>query len=348
MKIIKTHLKSVLSAVAITTSAFAMSAANAETTLRVATWLPPTNPQNSVVWPTWGKWVEEATEGRVKVKVEQGFGHPKTMFQLVEDGIADASFSYHGYVPGRFKLPQVVEQPGLNANAEASSVALWHVYKDRLEAAEEFEGLEVLAMFTHGAGGIHTKEPINSLADLQGQKIRVGGGVQSVLAERMKVTPVGAPAPKVYEMLQQGVIDGVFMPMGEQKILRLNEVTKHVYMLPGGMYMGSFSIFINPEFLEDLSDADREAILAVSGEKLSALAGRAWDQGDKEGYEAALANGVTVHQVRPGDAMDKEFQQLIKGMDAEWLESVEDRDIDAAAALTELRSQAREYSLAAE
>ncbi|WP_407943641.1 hypothetical protein [Maribrevibacterium harenarium] len=36
----------------------ATSTIAAETTLRVATWLPPTNPQNETVWPTWEKWVE--------------------------------------------------------------------------------------------------------------------------------------------------------------------------------------------------------------------------------------------------------------------------------------------------
>ncbi len=39
----------------------------AETTLRVATWLPASSSQNDVVWPTWADWVEEATDGRVKI-----------------------------------------------------------------------------------------------------------------------------------------------------------------------------------------------------------------------------------------------------------------------------------------
>ncbi|MDX1397125.1 MAG: TRAP transporter substrate-binding protein [Oceanospirillum sp.] len=321
----------------------ASNAAFSETVLRVGTWLPPTAAQNAIVWPTWAKWVEDATEGRVKIKIEQGLGHPKTMFNLVEDGVIDASFSYHGYVPGRFKLPQAVEQPGLGVGAEAASVALWKTYEKYFKEAGEFDGLEVLGMFTHGPGLIHSKEPINSLADLEGKKIRVGGGVQSVLAERMHVTPVGAPAPKVYEMLQQGVIDGVFIPMGEQKSLRLNEVTNHVTVLPGGMYLGSFSMFINPEFMEDLSEKDRAAIRRVSGLRLSALAGSAWDGADLDGYKAAKEAGVNVKRISKNDAMYKEFVKLTKGMDQVWIDSVEDRDVDAKAALKEMRKIARDY-----
>jgi len=317
--------------------------AMAETTMRIASWLPPTHPQNAVVWPTWGKWIEEATEGRVKVKIEYGMGHPKTMFELVEDGVVDASFSYHGYAPGRFKLTQAVEQPLLGASAEAASVAHWRINEKYFAKAQEHDGLVLAALFTHGPGQIHMAEPISSLTDLKGKKIRIGGGVQGEIGKRLGVTAVGAPAPKVYEMMQQGVIDGVFIPMGEQKTLRLKEVARNVVALPGGMYLGSFSMFMSPDFLDSLSDKDRQAILSVSGEKLSALAGRAWDAGDDEGYKAAKEAGVNLNIVKTDDAMAKEFRSLAQGMDEAWVDHVADRGVDAKAALEELRSIARNY-----
>ncbi len=334
-------LPALLAGVALSASAF--SALAADTTLRVGSWLPPSHAQNAVVWPTWAKWVEEATEGRVEVVVEYGLGHPKTMFELVEDGVIDASFSYHGYVPGRFKLTQAVEQPLLGVSAEAASVANWRVFDKYFAKANEHEGLEVIGLFTHGPGQIHMADPVDSLSDLKGKKIRLGGGVQGELGHRMGVTAVGAPAPKVYEMMQQGVIDGVFIPMGEQKSLRLKEVAKNVIALPGGMYLGSFAMFMNPDFLADLSPKDRKAIMNVSGEKLSAMAGRAWDQADKAGLKAAQDAGVNITMVKEGDALANEFVELTKGMDEAFLKSVSSRGVDAKAALTELRQIARNY-----
>lgn len=317
----------------------------AESVMRVASWLPPTHPQNAIVLTTWGKWIDEATQGRVKMKIEYGMGHPKTMFDLVEDNVVDASWSVHGYIPGRFKLTESVELPNLNANAnaEAASVAFWRVSNKYYKQANEHEGLVVAALFTHGPGQIHLAEPINSLADMKNRKIRLGGGIQTQLGERMGVTAVGAPAPKVYEMMQQGVVDGVFIPTGEQKTLRLNEVTKQLVLLPGGMYVMSFSIFMNPDFLNSLSKEDKAAILAVSGEKLSALAGRAWDGGDAEGLIVAKNAGVSILEVKKGDLIDQEFQSMIVGMDEDYLERVSKRDVDASAALKELRKIARNY-----
>jgi len=338
-----TNMNFLKTAAAVTLGVSLSAGAMAETTLRIASWLPPTHPQNAVVWPTWSKWVEEATEGRVKVAIEYGMGHPKTMFELVEDGVVDASFSYHGYVPGRFKLTQAVEQPLLGTSAEAASVAHWRTFEKYFAKANEHEGLEVIGLFTHGPGQIHMATPVSSLADLKGKKIRLGGGVQGEIGHRMGVTAVGAPAPKVYEMMQQGVIDGVFIPMGEQKSLRLKEVARNVVALPGGMYLGSFAMFMNPDFLADLDAKDRDAIMAVSGEKLSAMAGRAWDAGDAEGLKAAQEAGVNITMVKDGDALAAEFKELTKGMEQTFLDSVADRGVDAKAALAELRDIARSY-----
>lgn len=316
----------------------------ADTTLRVGAWLPPTHAQNATVWPTWAKWVEEATQGRVKIKMEYGLGHPKTMFDLVEDGAIDASFSYHGYVPGRFKLTQAVELPLLGVNAEAASVAHWRVFNKYFAKAEEHDGLEVLTLFTHGPGQMHLADPINSLSDLKSKKIRLGGGIQGELGKRFGVTAVGAPATKVYEMMQQKVIDGIFIPMGEQKSLRLKEVAKNVVALPGGMYLGSFSMFISPDFMASLSKEDQAAIRSVSGEKLAAMAGAAWDKADEAGLKAALEAGVNVQQVKADGKMAAEFREVAKGMDEAWIERVADRKVDAKAALAELRDIARNYN----
>lgn len=314
------------------------TSAVADTVLRVATWLPPGHAMNAEMWPTWGKWIEDATEGRVKIKLEYGMGHPKSMFDLVEDGVVDASFSYHGYVPGRFKLPQIVEQPGLDSNAEDASVALWRVQDKYFKKADEFEGLTLAAIFTHGPGYVHTIKQVDSLAALEGKKIRIGGGIQTDLGKRLGITPIAAPGSKVYEMLQQGVIDGVFMPMGEQQSLRLYEVAPNVLAVPGGMYLGSFSIFINPDFLADLPKKDRNAIMSVSGEKLSAMAGKAWDNADAKGLKFAKSKGVNITSTK---ALAKEFKQMSKGLDHEWIESVKSKGVDAKGALKELRKIAK-------
>lgn len=319
--------------------------AMAETTLRVATWLPPSNPQNAVVWPTWSKWVEEATEGRVKVVVENHTGHPKTIFSAVEDGIVDAGFTVNAYVPGRFNLTGVAEIPGEITEAESASVALWKVQQEYFNPANEFDGLHLLGMFVHSPGQMHTKFPVNSLADLKDKKIRLGGGLVNEVGARLGVTPVAAAAPKSYEMLQQGVVDGTFLPIGEQKFFRLAEVTSNLTIFPNDIYTTTFSIVMNPEFFDDLSPEDQEAIMSVSGEKLSRLAGKAWQDAEQEGLDYAKENGINIVRLEKDDPRVVEMKKITEGIDQFWIDSVADRGVDANAALAAFRKYVAEGAM---
>ncbi|MDK1024943.1 MAG: TRAP transporter substrate-binding protein [Gammaproteobacteria bacterium] len=313
--------------------------AYAEKTLRVATWLPPTHLMNAVVLTTWGEWVEKATDGHVKIKLEYGLGHPKSLIDLVQDGAVDAAWTYHGYLPGRFKLTQLPELPLHGIGPEAASVAHWRINEKYLSKAGEHDGVIVAGLFTHGPGQIHMREPIESLADMKGKKIRVGGGIQGEIGKRMGIEGVPAPGSKVYEILSQGVADGVFMPMEVKKSLRIKEVAPYTYKFPQGMYLGSFGLFLNEDFMAGLSDHDREAIMSVSGEKLSRMAGAAWGKADQIGEDDARASGNTI--VQANDAMLADFAKLAEGMDADWIERVKDRNIDARAALKEFREIAQ-------
>ena len=187
-------LKSVLFAFA-AALLFAVAAppAVAQTVMKVGSWLPAAHTMNADVLPTWAAWISEATEGRVTVAVEYPGGHPKSMLDYVQDGAYDAAWTFHGYFPGRFKLTKIVELPNLGAGAEAASVAHWRINEKYLAAAGEHNGVILAGLFTHGPGQIHLREPIADLAEMDGKKIRIGGGVQTEIAESMGVKGVAAP-----------------------------------------------------------------------------------------------------------------------------------------------------------
>ena len=330
-------LRHALLAAAVSLSA---AAAQAQTVITMGTWLSPNHPQNAEVFSEWKQQLEAATEGRMTLELEFHNGHPKAIFDLVEDGTYDAGWSFHGYVPGRFQLTELAELPGVGAGAEAASVAYWRTHEQFLAGANEHDGLKLLGLFTHGPGQIHMTKPIDSLADLEGKKIRVGGGIQSILAERMGITAVPAPGSKVYEILQQGVADGVFMPIGEQSTLRLAEVAKNVYTLPGGMYLGSFGIFMGQEFFDELDAADQEALMSISGESLSRLAGSQWEANDANGLAKALEAGNSVVEVSADDLAA--FEQITSDLDETFAKKVAAKGIDVEAAMEFYRSTARD------
>ena len=213
-----------------------------------------------------------------------------------------------------------------------------------LQKANEHRGTVLVGLMSHGPAVIQTKKPLKALSDLKDMKIRVPGGVGSLVGKALGVTAVKLPAPKVYEALSSGVADGIFMPMETQKTFRLKEVVPHVMIMPGGLYYGSFALLINPGTLKKLSDADRKAVMSVSGARLSQFAGTVWDAGDKAGRAAAEAAGTKIQTASA--AVKKEYLGLMKPVEEAWIARASKGGYDARAALAELRQTARAYDKA--
>ncbi|WP_111415490.1 TRAP transporter substrate-binding protein [Billgrantia lactosivorans] len=316
----------------------------AQETITVSTWGGPNHGINTLVWPTWKAWIEEATEGRVTVEVVHDMGPPAAQMEIVADGVADASWIFHGHMSGRFELTQLPEFPTFEAfTSEAASAAYWRTYQEHLAQAEEHRGVDVMAMGVHGPGQIFTAEQIDSIDQLAGKRLRVGGGVMSSLASAMEVSGVAMPPTSVYESASQGVIDGAMLTLEGLRSFRVAEVLPHTLTVDGGFYRGSFAIVMNPMFWDRISPEDREAIEAVSGEDLSRLFGYMMDAMDERGVAFAEEQGNTFTEASEEDI--ERLRGVTEELIAEWRDAVEGRGIDTEAALDHFREQ---LALAAE
>ena len=321
----------------------ALSTANvkAQTVMKISSWAPPGHQQNSKVLPLMGKRIEAATEGRVKWKIEYKLASPLKQFEIVRDGIADVAWIFHGYNT-RYIASQAIEIPGHGVTAESASYAAQVAFENHLHKANEHRGVVVATNFSHGDAVIHTKKPITALSDLKGMKVRVPGGVGSLVGKALGVVAVKLPAPKVYEALSSGVADGIFMPVEVQKSFRLKEVTPHVTFMPGGLYYGNFAILISPQFLDKLSAKDRKAVLGTTGRKFAKEVGKYWEHADSVGFADAKKSGSQI-QTASSDMVAK-FKKITANIEAGWLKRMgKYKNVDAGAALTDLRAAIKNY-----
>ena len=269
---------------------------SAGTTLRLSSWLPPSHPIVKDMIKPWTEQVEKATNGNVKITIlAKGLGKPPAHFDLAKDGVADITYGVHGYQPGRFLLTKAVEMPFLGDSAESVSVAYWRMYQKYMKGVDEHKGVTLLSVFTHGPGEMYnSKRPIEKLADLDGLKIRVGGGVVNDVSKAIGATPLLKPAPKSYELMSNGVADGVFFPKESIASFKLTKLVRYATLVPKGLYNTSFFLVMNPKKFGSLSKEDQAAMMSVSGESFARLAGKAWDNVDRIGLEKMKADGVKV------------------------------------------------------
>ena len=317
-------------------------AAPSATKLRVASWLPPSHVLVRDILVPWAERVRVATDGRVEIEVMSApLGQPSASFDIARDGLADIAYGVHTYTPGRFVLSEVAELPFLSDSSEALSVAFWRVQDEHLSEANEHRGVQLLGVWTHGPSHIFTREgPIRTMADFEGLKIRVGGGLASDIAEALGTVPVATPATKAYETLANGVADGLFFPAESVPFFNLTKLLPHATLVPGGLFNASFFLVMNQESWNALSSADQHALMDVSGESLARVAGKAWDREDERAFEAMRASGAHLEIME--DGLLTELRERLTFLEERWLDEANERGIDGEAVLEALRQEIAE------
>jgi TRAP-type C4-dicarboxylate transport system substrate-binding protein len=312
-------------------------AAQADTVLTMNSWLPPTHPQVAELFVPWAQDIEDVTEGRVKVNILPApLGSPAAAFDLAKNGIADIAYAPHGYSPGRFNTSALAEMPFLSEDAVATSVGFWRVQEEMLNAAGEYDGVKLLTVFTHGPGEIYSREPIETADDIAGQKIRIGSPMAHDIASELGAVPVEGPSSKAYELLSQGVVDGIFFPAETVTFFRLEEILKHAYTVDGGLYNSAMFVVMNEAKWNSISPEDQALIEPLLGEAFARRAGEMWNAADAAGL-AAMEGNVNFKTATAEETVN--LQQLLAPIVAESLAKVTATGVDGQAAYDMLLSE---------
>jgi TRAP-type C4-dicarboxylate transport system substrate-binding protein len=318
-------------------------AVHAQTTLTMSSWVSPQHHLTSNVVQGWANEVEKATGGRVKFQMlPKHPSAPPGTFDAVREGLVDLSFVTASYTPARHILPLMPELPGGGETALANSVAYSRMYWKHFHKVGEYKGVKLLGVFTHGPGQMFTKRPVAGIGDVQGLKIRTGGGVAEAVAKALGASAFVKPAPESYELLKSGVADGVFFPMESIISFKLDTVLEQATLFPGGMYSSAFGFFMNEDKWNKLPKQDQEAIDKISGEHIARLAGQSWDEADKRGFEALKKSGVKIVNASP------EFVAEVRKRSApiveDWIKQASAKGVDAAKILAEFREELKKVA----
>ena len=304
--------------------------AHAQVTLTLSSWVPPTHPL-TIAQADWCAEVSKATEGRVLCKVlPKPVASPPATLDAVRDGLADVAFSTHGYTPGRYVLTKIAEFPFLGASVTANSVAYQRIYEKYLSGFNEHDGLHVITMFTHGPGVIlNNKRPIRTLADMDGLKFRVGGGMVNDIGKALGANMILKPAPQSYELLSSGIVDGVWFPDEAIISFKLDKVIKYRTTIPGGLYNTSMVMVMNPATFNRLSRQDQAIVNKHSGEWAARFIGRYWDAQDTRARAGMQVAGIETSEADASFVAD--FKARVAPLEQAWVKEAQAKGLKNAA-----------------
>ena len=252
--------------------------------------------------------ITRASGGRLTVKV-YGAGErvpALEVFDAVSRGAAEMGHGAAYYWKG--KAPAAPFFTGVPFGLTAQEMNGWLYYGGGLELWRELYAGFNLVPFAAGNTGTQMggwfRQPIQSLADLKGLKIRMPGLGGEVLA-RAGATPVNIPGGELFTALESGVIDATeWVGPYNDLAFGLHKAAKHYYY-PGWQETGpTLEAIVNKSAWDELPE-DLQAIVSIAAEAtnqrmLAEYAAR---------NQAALNTLVKEHGVQvhawPADIMDR-------------------------------------------
>jgi tripartite ATP-independent transporter DctP family solute receptor len=222
------HFKSIAAA-ALATALLAGTAA-AQTVLRSSDTHPDGYPTVEAV-KYFGELVKERTNGRYSVEVYHSaqLGQEADTIEQVRSGVLDLNrvsmAPWNSLVP----LTKIPSLPYLFTSPDHARKVMAGEIGDEVAAGFPEHGVVVIAFYDGGARSFYnSKKPVNSVADLAGQKYRVIQSdvfVDMVAALGATATPM--PYGEVYSSIETGVIDGAENNFPSYESAKHFEVAKH-------------------------------------------------------------------------------------------------------------------------
>ena len=132
--------------------------------------------------------------------------------------------------------------------------------QEALQVFPEKHGFQCIGLWDTGFRQLTSNKPIESPSDLQGLNIRVPEGELYVSTwEALGATPTAMAIPELYSALETGIVDATDIPFVAIDSLKYYEVQSHGAETN---YMDDPVCFAaSTQFLDSLSDSEREAVL---------------------------------------------------------------------------------------
>jgi TRAP-type C4-dicarboxylate transport system substrate-binding protein len=304
-------------------------AASAQVVLTASTWVPPSH-MLSETMKDWCTQLEQRTQGKAKCNIlPRAVAAPPATFDAVRNGLADLSFTVHGYTPGRFVTTQMAEMPFLGNSAEATSVAYERIFLRNPAINDEHKGVKVLTVFTHGPGMVfNTKRPIVKIDDFAGLKFRIGGGLVGDISKALGINGTLKPSTENYELLSTGVLDGTLFPAESVEAFKIDKIVRYGTSFPGGLYNTSFVFMMNQAKYDSLPPDVKKVVDELSGETAARMFGRGWDKVDRRGMAYMQASGVQFTQADP--AFVKAVAAKTAPLEDTWAQAAEAKGLKGA------------------
>jgi TRAP-type C4-dicarboxylate transport system substrate-binding protein len=306
--------RNLIAAVAFALSVSASIPALAQTTWTMASGYPESSffTQNIRAFI---KEVEEKSDGKLKIDLRSGDSLIKldAVKRAVQSGqvqIGEIRFGVYGNEAAIYNLDNI---PGVAVNYEQAA-KLTEVSKPAFDALFKKNGMRIITYVPWPGQGFYTKQPVNSLADLKGQKLRIYSKPTQIMGEKLGMEALILPFAEIPQAFSTGMIDALWTSAQTGTDVQVWDYVKH-FTYTGTMHNKN-GIIVNERAFREL-DQELQKIVVDAGENASKRGSELSKQAGREREEVLKSKGVAVAQA-PKDILDR-IDEIGKELIADWL-----------------------------
>ena len=222
--------------------------------------------------------VSELTGGRFTITnyAEGELCAANQLFVYVQNGTIECGGDWGGYWSGKDTALELLST--IMDDFTALDYYTWIYEADGLQCYKDLYGqynMEYFPLVTNPSeSGIRSVKPINSIADMQKMKIRLGGVMAGRAAQKLGINITTVAASELYESLQRGVIDGgEFSGPKADDSLKLQEVAPYWCAPAWYQSAGVNGVMVNKDAWNELPEEYQKAFEMAArlccGEQLS-------------------------------------------------------------------------------
>ncbi len=287
----------------------------------------------------WADELQRRTDGQVKVEIfwSGSLVSAKEVLQAVGTGLADGGTIVGAYTPAETPVWAVASTPFLFDDPWVGMRAVFGARETipELEAETIKANVKILANNTTGSMQLVSKKPLIEVEDLEGMKLRGGGG-WSKLFNELGAVSVSVSGAEAYQALDRGTIDGSMYSIPLIKSYKLHEVAGHVTLADMGQSL-AYGIGINLDMWNSMSPEMQAIVARTSLDYMDRFAQlyAEDEQKSREDMEAGVdGHKVVFHELN--DAQKAEWAAPAQLLLDEWIKTVGERGLDGEAILEKL------------
>jgi TRAP-type C4-dicarboxylate transport system substrate-binding protein len=192
----------------------------------------------------------------------------------------------------------------------------YQAQKPLLEKKLAGRGVHLLYAVAWPGQGLYTRNPLKSVDDLKGTKLRTYSPQTARMAELLGASPTVIQVPEVPQAFATGTVHAMITSSATGTSTKVWEFVKNYYTT--NAFHPKNVVVVNERAFQRLSDAEKKALLSAA----AAAEKRGWDlsrQREQNANKALADNGMSV--LEPDAAMKAAFSKVGETMLVEWQKS---------------------------